>query len=525
MPFALGNVAGGVDIEPYTTILRYAPLCYWRMDETSGSLVNSGSAASKNATVTNLAYNQTKIPTRSPKGSINFNGTTNTAEVAAGVIGGTNPTFSIGCWIRTTSSVTGALIVQMDGTNGGSGFRFWIDSGAYLAMQGVTTAGVNDFSFLSEQIADINDGNNHYVGATVASDNVFLYLDGSLVGEYGGRAGGTWSAVPKIYLGQQTGAANRYTGNMSDAFITTQVLSQADHNRIWRVGMLHNPTPANDNFLDAVEIPFPTSETTLTGFDMSDNTIEPGEIGELSEYDFYEEGYNPRVNSGKTAWYKFVSPTAGKRIKVSGDGQNPYFSYHYLELYKDTDGTMANLEHVADSLSYLTNIFYYTEADSTYYLRVRPKDAFPNVLDLTYSYVTPPAPPANDDFADAILIDVSSAGSIAGTTDGASIEFTSPTPETDYWDSNLFTSVWYKFTANATGNITLTDTSGNDSIIVLFENVNNIAEVETVVNTTGAYDGDQPALTTAVTSGSTYHVQISDYANGQAFTLAWTVIT
>jgi Concanavalin A-like lectin/glucanases superfamily len=508
MPFAIGGVAAGIDIEPFTTIKSFNPLCYWRMDEASGSLVNSGSAASKNVTVTNLTYNQTKVPTRSPKGSVNFNGTSNTAEVAAGVIGGVNPTFSIGCWIRTTTSAgNAALICQNDGTNGNSGFLFKINSGAYLSFQGITTGGVNDFSFLSEQIADINDGNNHYVGATVTADNVYVYIDGSMVGTPSGRNGGTWSATPKIFLGQISGATQRYAGNMSDAFITTEVLTQADHNRIWRAGMLHSATPTNDNFLDAVEIALPTSETTLTAFTLANNSIEPGEI---------------IIDSGKTAWYKFVSTTAGKRIKMSGDGQNPYFSYHYLELFRDVDGTLANLELVSTSLGYLTNAFYYTEADTTYYVRVRPKDMFPGVLDLTYSYTTPPAPPANDDFADAILIDVTSAGSLAGTTDGASIEFPL---ETDYWDTGLFTSVWYKFVANATGNITIQDTSGNDSIITLWENMTDIAAVEAQVAGDGAYDGDQPSLTTAVTSGNTYHIQVYDYANGQAFTLDWSTIT
>jgi Concanavalin A-like lectin/glucanases superfamily len=508
MPFAIGGVAAGIDIEPFTTIKSFNPLCYWRMDEASGSLVNSGSAASKNATVTNLTYNQTKIATRSPKGSVNFNGTTNTAEVAAGVIGGASPTFSIGCFIRTTTSAgNAALICQNDGTNGNSGFLFKINSGAYLSFQGITTGGVNDFSFLSEQIADINDGNNHYVGATVTADNVYVYIDGAMVGTPAGRLGGTWSATPKIFLGQISGATQRYAGNMSDAFITSQVLTQADHNRIWRAGMLHSATPANDNFLDAVEIPFPTTETTLTSFSVANNTIEPGEI---------------IIDSGKTAWYKIVSPTAGKRIKLQGDGQNPLFSYHYLEVFEDTDGTIAGLQPVSSSLGYLTTAYKITEANKTYYVRIRPKDFYPNVLDLTYSYVTPPAAPANDNFANATLIDVTSAGSIAGTTDGASIEFSN---ETDYWDTGLYTSVWYKFVAGATGNITLTDTSGNDSIIVLFEDVADVTELETIVNGVGAYDGDSPALTTAVTSGSTYHIQISDYANGQPFTLAWTTIT
>lgn len=515
MPFALGGVAGGMDIEPFTTIKSFNPECYWRMGEASGSLINSGSAASKDITATNLTYNQTTKPAnRSPLGSISFNGTTTTAATAAGIIGGVDPTFSIGCWIHTTDgSGIDTLIAQRDGTEG---FKFYIDSGSYLGFIGSATGGGTDWSFLSEQLPLLNDGLPHYVSATVLADNVLIYCDGGEVGNWGGRNGGTWSATPPIYLGQTFGPADRYTGFMSDAFITSEILTQDDHYRIWRAGRLHPTPPSGSNFLDAIEVPFPTSETVLAAFSLDNATIEPNEPGGTSN-----------LNTSNTRWFKLTSVDAGKRIVFTGNAHSPAFAYHYLDLFKDTDGTIEGLELLNTSIGYTTSAFFNpTEADTTYYVRLRGYNMYTGTFnDLTYKFDTPPAPPANDNFAGAITIDVTSAGNIAGSTDGASIEFTTPLPETDYWDSGLLTSVWYKFTANATGNITLQDTSGNDSIIVLFENVANIAAVQTAVNTYNQYDGNSPSLTTAVTSGNTYHVQISDYANGQSFVLDWSVIT
>lgn len=504
-----------MDIEPFTTIKSYAPLCYWRMDEASGSLINSGSAASKNATATALTYSATKIATRSPKTAITFNGTTAFAEVAAGVIGGVSPTFSIGCWINTTSVAANiAMICQRDGTNGNSGFEFKINSGVYVSFQGVNTSGLNDFSFLSEQLNPLNDGIPHFVSATVRSDTVIIYVDGAEVGNNAGRNGGTWSATPKIFLGQISGGTQRFDGRMSDAFITSQVLTQADHYRIWRNGMINDPTPKGSNFLDATVVPLPTSATTITGLDISDMTIEPPlEPDRATPVVSYTRG----VNSLVSAWYKFTSVAAGDRLRINCYGQTPYFSYHYLELYKDIDGTIANLEHISTGLSYVTSAYKIVEANTTYYARIRPKELFPAVLDMTYTFDTPPAPPANDNFANAILLDVTSAGSIAGTTDGATIQYPL---ETDYWDTGLYTSVWYKFVAGATGTITLTDTSGNESIIAAWVNCADIVQAEA----DGAIDGDSPSLALPVTSGNTYHIQISDYANGQAFTLDWTTI-
>ena len=509
-----------MDIEPFTTIKSYAPLCYWRMDEASGSLVNSGSAASKNATATALTYSQTKIATRSPKTSVSFNGSTSFAEVAAGVIGGVNPTFSVGCWINTTTSSTKGLICQRDGTNGGSGFEFKLNGGVFLSFQGVTTSGVNDFSMLSEQLSPLNDGIPHYVGATVYSDNVALFCDGVCVGEFGGRNGGTWSATPKIFLGQINGGTERYVGTMSDAFITSQVLTQDDHYKIWRNGMDNDPSAQGSNFLDAVEISVPVSETTLTALDLSDYTIEPNEPGwmfGLSD-DF--------LDSGHSAWYKFTSTDAGDRMRISGYGNSPYFSYHYVEAFKDIDGDINNLEFVGQSVGYAPSLSVIVEADTTYYIRLRSYFLYPTVIDLTYEYDTPPPPPANDDFADATLINVTTSGSIAGQLDGSTIEFPL---ETDNYTSEP-NSIWYKFVADATGDITF-DTAaspGVDMVLQGFDDMT-LADLEADPYMAPWYDNDTGPggtvlMTMSVISGNTYYIQASDFGTLSNFTMSWTDI-
>ena len=516
MPFAVGNVAGGIDIEPYTTIMQYAPTCYWRMGETSGSLVNSGSAASKNITATNLSYNQsTKPANRSPLGSISFNGTTNTAETAAGIIGGTNPTFSIGCWIHTTdASGTDTLIAQRDGTQG---FRFYIDSGAYLGFTGHTSAGAIDWSFLSEQLNTLNDGVAHYVSATVSANNVIIYCDGAEVGNYGGRFGGTWSATPKIFLGQTFAAANRYTGFMSDAFITSQVLTQDDHHRIWRAGRLHPVTPSGDNFLDAIEITVPVAETTIAAFSLDNATIEQN-----------EPGGTDNLNTNKSRWFKMTSTVAGDRIRFIGDAQTPAFAYHYIDIFKDTDGTIGGLQLETSVVGYDTSAEVNpTEDDTTYYIRVRGNTMFASTFNnLSYFYDTPPPPPANDDFADAITLNTTTSGSIAVVLDGSTIEFPL---ETDNYTSEP-NSVWYKFVADATGDITFDSaaTPGEDVVLQGFNDMV-LADLEADPYMAPWYDNDSGPggtvlMTMSVISGNTYYIQASGYTTG-GFTMSWTDIT
>ena len=67
-----------------------------------------------------------------------------------------------------------------------------------------------------------------------------------------------------------------------------------------------------------------------------------------------------------------------------------------------------------------------------------------------------PAPPANDDFADAIVIDPEVGGVINGTTVGATVEC-GETPPAGFWDGP-YGSVWYTFTPTEDGTIFLTFT-------------------------------------------------------------------
>jgi hypothetical protein len=525
MPLSVGTAATGMDIEPYSTIMRYAPLCYWRMDESSGSLINSGSAASKNVTVTNLTYSATKIASRSPRTSITFNGTTNTAEVAAGVIGGTNPTFSIGCWINTTTvAANAALMAQRDGTNGGSGFEFKINSGNFLSFQGVTTAGANDFSFLSESLAnELNNGIDHYVSATVHADTVILYMDGYEVGNFAGRAGGVWSATPKMYLGQLNGPTQRFAGRMSDAFITSQVLTQADHYRIWRNGRINTVAPKGSNFLDATTITVPVGATTLTSFDLASYTIEPP----LEPRPLPLPLYTKALDSNHSAWWKFTSTAAGDRMRIDTVSNPASTAYHYVDIYKSTDGTITGLQEVTDGIGYAISLAVIVEATTTYYVRLRSYRDYPTVVNFTYHYDTPPLPPANDDFINAEVLTITTGGTTTGQLDGSTIEFPL---ETDNFTSAP-NSVWYKFVADATGNITLdTELTSpfNDMVLQVWENTN-LAAIEADPYGAPWYDNDSGPggtclVTVPVVSGRTYHIQASDFGTLGDFTLRWSDI-
>lgn len=515
MPLPIGGVAAGVRIEPYKTILSYAPTVYWRMDEASGTIVNSGSTASRNLTGTNLTYAQTKIPTRSPKTSISFNGTSSLATVGTGVITDTNPVFSGGCWIKTTTTSTVVLFQQKDATNNGNGFVLSLTNGVLPTLIGLDTSGATDFSVDGGSgISIINDGAAVFISFTISATLARLYVNGGMVGE-ATRVGGVWSNSSDIFVGRSHTAANYYGGTMSDVFLTNEVLTADDHNKIYRNGLLNSTSPLGDNFNDALVVTPTGSPASVGALAMGNAQLEVNEP---------DNGSGSPIDSNKSVWLKFTAGGANLGYTFTSST-----THNYMDAYHDTDGTLAGLEYIATAVGFSNgSLFIPTENGETYYVRVRTYVQETGTINVSASYATIPDPPANDDFASAQLISVVSAGTVSGTTAGATIEVTDET----IIGSGDPRSVWYKFQADATGNITLDteDTPAADTVIEVWQGTASTTIDDIDVNTAYADDDDSGTASTAlvtfgVTIGSWYYVMINDYDGGADFILSWSDIT
>lgn len=507
MPCSIGTIAAGVRAEPYDTILEFAPRVYYRMGEASGTIVNSGSTASRNGTGTGITYGATKIPTRSPHTSISFTGAS-LISVTDGVISGAAPQFSAGAWIKTTDAVsTMHILQQMDATNSGGGFRIYLVNGTSLRCEGKTSAGVADFA-LTVNFADINDGIPILVGMTVDATHVYLYANGLYLGR-DVRAGGTWSSTSDIFIGGDYDGTDDFTGTISDAFITSTVLDQHDWVKIYRNGMLNVVSPINDPWGSPIDISglSGSQASVFTGASFDEDDIVTSVGGS---------------SSPNSTWLRYTA-SGDHFIKFSSTGTGN----HAVQLFRQ-DGTLIGDMVFIDGYTAFTSGElggYELLSGEIYYLRVAAYQLATGTATINWVEVFPPA---NDDFADATLISVASASNIAGTNADSTIEDANETIAT----SGESFSTWYKFLAGTTGNITL-DTeisSAVDSTLAIWSGTASTVIGDLVFASPHAFDDDSGTLSTAlvtfaVVAGTWYYVQVSDYDGGVAYTLRWSVIT
>jgi hypothetical protein len=506
-----GRVASGMRIEPYRTIMEYAPRLYWRMNETSGNaLIDSGSGSTATSSYGTPVRNAAKIPSRSPAGSLTFDGVNDYAITAfSGTITGTTPLYSAGIWIRTTLAAGSNLVIfgQGDGSTV-SGFQITITNGTTINFLGRTTTGVDFSSSATVDIA--NDNIPISIGLSVDATHAYLYINGAYYAR-AARTGGTYSSTPKVTVGGDLVGANRFTGTASDAFIVTgTALAQADWLRIYRNGMLNSTSPVNDTFLDATTISGAsgTSSAVLTG----GASIEPGEPTNAVG----------RVATNQSVWFKYVGNNTAIRFDSTTGSMT-----HSVALYRQDGTDISGLTFLEGYTAFPTSSAYgwYLETGETYYVRVSPFLIGEATVTLNWATITPPA---NDRLANASTISVVTSGSVVGNTTDSTLEDPNETAAI----SGEGRSVWYKFQADATGNITL-DTQVSDpadTIIAVWSGTAGTTINDLDWDTPTFSDDDSGVngtslVTFAVTNGTWYYVQISDYDGGTSFTLSWSDIT
>lgn len=494
-----GVNASGAKREPYTTIMSYDPVLYWPCDETTDPLVNRNPDLVRDGQTNDITFNSTKIPPRSPKGSVSFNGTSSFIACADGVLDGAAPQYSVGVWIRQNQT-TGTMHVfqQMDATSSGAGFRIYIVNGTSLRAEGKNAAGGTDFS-ITASYAPLNDNIPIFIGLSVGASVATLYVNGFFLADEA-RSGGNYSIASDIWLGSHYDFSNMYTGTISDAFIVESVLTQQDFYKIWRNGNRFAASPAYDNFSEA---------RVITGASGTVNMTITAAAGlEPSEPDTGVTG----IESPTSVWLKYV-PTTSDSWRFDSLGMN-----HEFHLFSGT--SLGSLTPIGGYSAFPDNsIDFSLTSGTTYYIRLAGYQD--EIGTITFNWDLTPDPPANDDWANAQTINVATSGTTSGTNEAATTEMDEPTPT-----SGSAETTWFKFTADATGNITLdTNGSGTDTNIDVYTG-SSLAALSLIASDDESGSGPGESLVTfAVTNGTTYYVQMSDWEGGTTYTLNWSDIT
>lgn len=130
-----------------------------------------------------------------------------------------------------------------------------------------------------------------------------------------------------------------------------------------------------------------------------------------------------------------------------------------------------------------------------------------------------PAPPANDNFANAITI-----SGATGTTTGSNLTATHETGEPAHYAGTTGTrSIWWRWTAPATGQATV-DTSGSgiDTVLAIYAGAS-VSALTQIVSNDDTGGTKQSRVGFHAVSGATYYVAVDGKtpADGGAVTLNW----
>lgn len=172
-------VSGTNPPQPYDAAVRGSyPAFYWRLGETTRPTAADSSGRGLTGTYVGGVTPAAGAIAGSPDGASAFDGSSGIVTMNTPVAPAN--TFTIEAWFKTTST-TGGKIVGFG--NAQTGFSSLYDRHIFLNTSGQVLFGVyNNRTYTVRSPNAYNDGQWHYVVASLGSTGMALYLDGRLVG-------------------------------------------------------------------------------------------------------------------------------------------------------------------------------------------------------------------------------------------------------------------------------------------------------------------------------------------------------
>ncbi len=484
--FAASNLPAGLSVDPATGAITGTPLATGSASVSIGASNSLGadtktlaltivaavsppviSSASTASGTSGVAFNYQIAATNTPTG-FSVSGTLPngvTLNAATGLVSG-------------TPAQTGTFSVQAQATNlGGTGSRA-------LTITIVAPAGAVP-AISSALTATVDAGNlfNYRIQATGATSFGAQSLPAGLTVD---AATGTISGRVSLARTYQVTLTATNANGTGYATLSLEVRGNSSFG------------PPNDSFATRITISGATVSTTGANTNASAETGEPAHAG------------SPAATS---VWWSWIAPSSGT-LTLSTTGSVPAMR---SALY--TGSSVSALSTVAPGASGA----YSVTGGTTYHIAVDSISNATGSIALSLSLVAPPTPrPANDNFA--------SAATLTGDNTTATVVTAAATAETGEpshgSSSPAAKSVWYKWTASATGICTIS-TRGSDYDTLLAIYTGSALNALTLV----VRDDDGGGNTTSqasfvTTAGATYNIAIDGYAGAAgnaALSLAFTL--
>jgi Fibronectin type III domain/PASTA domain/Divergent InlB B-repeat domain len=251
--------------------------------------------------------------------------------------------------------------------------------------------------------------------------------------------------------------------------------------------------PPNDNFVDAV---------VLSGDDAS-------RLGDTNVGATLEAGEPTTVAgepSGASVWYRWTAPESGN---VRVDTVTSDFDT-LLGVY--TGSAVATLTEVASNDNakdgFTSSVTFAVAGGTTYQIRVDGDGGDTGTINLHLRETLPGPPPANDDFANAVVLSGQNASRSGDTNVNATLETGEPTTVAG---APAGASVWYQWTPAASGMATIdTGTSDFDTLLAVYTG-STVDALSDVASSDDASD-QTSYVTFSATAATVYRIRVDGYA-------------
>jgi uncharacterized repeat protein (TIGR03803 family) len=255
--------------------------------------------------------------------------------------------------------------------------------------------------------------------------------------------------------------------------------------------------PANDNFSNATVI---TGASGSVNANNSGATLEPGEPAHAAD------------PGGRSVWFRWTAPATGQ---FSFDTMGSLVDT-YLAVY--TGGSVNALTQIAanDNFggNFTSGVNFRATNGVTYFIAIDGYYGHTGPLVLNWLFEVPPA---NDNFADAIVI-TGASGSVNATNTGATLEAGEPAHSADPGGR----SVWFRWTAPVTAHFSFnTATSVLDTILAVYTGAS--LNALTLIANDDFAGSFGSSVTFRATNGTTYFLAI-DARYAGALVLNWGIV-
>jgi len=280
-----------------------------------------------------------------------------------------------------------------------------------------------------------------------------------------------------------------------------QVMGLGGTGRGVTINISQPAAPPNDDFAQATDLGSATTVNAEGSIDQS--TTEPGE---------------PRIPSGswtRSVWWKWTAPDTGV-IEINNIGSAFRTA---LSAFQGTSLATAVRGPWNSDVARSTRIFLPVTAGQTYHFQVMGGSAAVGLIKLEIK-PGPPAPP-NDNFHQAFDLGSAPIVSTPGTNAGATQQIGETLPLSDALTGR---SVWWKWTAPATGPVDISTVDGDSvSTAITVHTGADLASLNLVANDLVGADPDGTGFVRlAATASQSYYIQVAGQLGpkaGGAFTL------